>query len=336
MGMIEVMLLVLVVVLIAATSIVPNRSQLHPYELERRAADKDREVVLDAQRATTEPDVLTVQRVLVAWLLVVIVILLAYQYGWLLGSLLALVVALGYPLLAKLPFLRQQAQRLYDTYEAQLLAVIQRNNRFVRPFRGVVVPPEEFRVQSREEYEHLTAEATAILSKHELRMIQGALTFEEKIIKDHMTPRSVMEVIGAHELLGPLVLDSLHKTGHSHFPVMDGDIDHIVGILHIHSLFNLANKKSLEVRDVMEPNVLYIREDQTLAEALATCIKTRRHLLVVINEFRETVGVVTIEDAIEQLIGQKIVDQFDRHDDLRAVATRNPRANNQPAKAVDM
>lgn len=75
----------------------------------------------------------------------------------------------------------------------------------------------------------------------------------------------------------------------------------------------------------MEPKVLYIHEDQTLDDALATCIKHRRHLLVVVNESKETVGVITIEDAVEQLIGREITEKYDDHDNLAEVAGRKSR-----------
>ena len=67
-------------------------------------------------------------------------------------------------------------------------------------------------------------------------------------------------------------------------------------------------------------------------KALGACIKKRRSLLVVVNQYRETVGVITVEDIIEQLIGRKIIDQFDEYDDLRAVAETNPRKNNLPKR----
>jgi CBS domain containing-hemolysin-like protein len=57
---------------------------------------------------------------------------------------------------------------------------------------------------------------------------------------------------------------------------------------------------------------------------------------VVVNQYRETVGVITVEDIIEQLIGRKIIDQFDEYDDLRAVAETNPRKNNLPKRGEDI
>jgi CBS domain containing-hemolysin-like protein len=80
----------------------------------------------------------------------------------------------------------------------------------------------------------------------------------------------------------------------------------------------------------MEPRVFYIKEDQSLGHALAAFIRTHHHLFIVVNEFRETVGLLSLEDTIEALIGRKIVDEFDTHEDLRAVAARNVRGNNHP------
>lgn len=314
----------------------PHRSSLSRFELARRLEKKDVEAKREWRREETWRDIAALRQILTVLLSVCVVAASIASYGWLIGILLATILLLvAMPLSAFRP-IRQNVSRLYDHYEMQLLPRVQLIQEYVKPFRGVFDEDSTATVQSREEFMHLTKEVDQLLTTSERKMIDGAMTFDDKRVKDFMTPRSMMDAIGAHELLGPLVLDDLHKTGHSHFPVLSGDIDHIVGILHIHSLFNLENKKSHMVQDVMEPNVYYIHEDQSLADTLAACIKKRRHLLVVINEFRETVGVITIEDAVEQLIGQKIIDQFDRHDDLRTVAARNPRANNTHKTAVDI
>ena len=325
-----------VLALLFVTAITPNRSKLSEFELRRRLEGKLSGSLLEWRRGDLYVEVMTIRRVLIAFLLVVASALAIVEYGWLWGLFGSFVLILLYNRLAAIKPAHAYAQAQYDRHEKDFLRWVDRNRKFIRPFRGVADSGHSQELASREELAHLVDQAGGMISSEERKMIHGALDFSEKLIKDYMTPRSVMEVIGAHELLGPLVLNDLHKTGHSHFPVLDGDIDHIVGILHLHNLLTITKKESVTVKDVMEPKVLFIHEDQTLSDALGACIKHRRHLLVVINEFRETVGVVTIEDAVEQLIGRQIVDENDNHEDLRAVAARNPRGNNKSPKASDV
>lgn len=333
--MVEFLIIVVILLLIAATSIVPRRSSFSEFELRRRLDAQDEGALVEWQRTELYTELMTIRRVAVAFLLVLASALIIGRYGWGWGLLAAFMLTLLYNRLASFGIVRAQTQRLYDAHEAQLLAFVDRHRGWFRPFQSVADGGAELSVSSRQEMEHVV-DTAKFLTADERRTLVSTLHFADKLVRDHMTPRSVMEAIGANELLGPLVLDGLHKTGHSHFPVFEGDIDHIVGMLHIHTLLDIANKKSPTVKDVMEPRVLYIREDQTLSQALAACIKHRRHLLVVINEFRETVGVITIEDAVEQMIGREIVDEFDAHDDLRAVAARNPRGNNHTKHSLDV
>jgi len=176
-----------------------------------------------------------------------------------------------------------------------------------------------------------------LLSADEKHLIANGLGFADKPVSDVMTPRGVIDSISKRELLGPLVLDDLHKTGHSRFPVIDGDIDHVVGMLYIQNLLTVdSGKRSTTAEKTMEPRVFYIRHDQTLGHALAAFLRTHHHLFIVINEFRETVGLLSLEDVIEALLGRKIVDEFDTHEDLRVVAARNPRGNNHPETREDV
>jgi CBS domain containing-hemolysin-like protein len=89
-------------------------------------------------------------------------------------------------------------------------------------------------------------------------------------------------------------------------------------VLYLHDL--VAQKASGSVRDIMRRKVTYVHEDFTLYQTLQAFIKTKQHLFVVVNSFEEYVGIITIEDVLERVIGKLIVDEFDRYDDLRAVA----------------
>ena len=183
----------------------------------------------------------------------------------------------------------------------------------------------------------MVEQAGEALSEDEKKMVIGVLSFDTVPVKEVMTPRSVIDTVDQDEVLGPLVLDALHKTGHSRFPVTKGDIDHVVGMLYIQDLLTInRSSTSRRVRAVMEKKVYYIREDQTLQHALAAFLRVRHHLFIVVNEFRETVGIVSLEDVTERILGRKIIDEFDAHEDLRRVAQRNPRHNNRTKHARDV
>lgn len=326
----------MVIVLIVITSFRPNKSSVSEFEMHRLIDQGNKPSIKNWRRYEYYHDVLTLRRIVVTCLLVVVTVFAVRAFDWTNGIIVALLVAIFYVKIALSGFVHRPVQRLYDKFETRILMMVEHISRWLRIIGGAVDPDPDHVVSSREELVHLIDGSGLLLTKSEATLLKSGLSFEGKLVKDYMTPRSMMEAIGANELLGPLTLDNLYKTGHTHFPVMDRDIDHLVGILHIYSLFTLENKKSVMVRDVMEPRVFYIHEDQSLEDALAACIKYRRHLLVVVNSYRETVGVITIEDAVEQLIGRKIVDQFAEHDDLRKVAARNPRGNNAGKSRVDV
>lgn len=325
------------IILVMVSSVIPHRSRLSKFELNRRREAGDVSAKEALQREVTLGDVLSVQRVLSALFLVIFVALSVVALGWLWGIILAVVVALEYGAIARLPVVHDNSQKLYEKYEEQILRFVHDNEAVFKLLRNVSTSVGDTTLDSREELAHLVSGSGQLLSNDEKKLLLHGLEFGSRQVSEVMTPRGVIDSIGKKELLGPLVLDDLHKTGHSRFPVTDGDIDHIVGVLHIQDLFVLDGKqRSATAEKAMEPRVFYVREDQTLERALAAFLRTRHHLFVVVNEFRETVGLLSLEDVIEALLGRKIMDEFDKHDDLRSVAATNPRGNNEPQKHEDI
>lgn len=323
--------------LLTVSSVVPRRSRFSRFELERRREAGDKSAIQTLRREEILGDVLSIQRVLGALFLVLFVALTVVALGWFWGIILAVVVALEYAALARLPVIHDNAQKLYEQYEEQILRFVGDHEAVFKLFRSVSTSVSDATLDSREELAHMVKNSGQLLSGDEKKLILRGLEFGDRQVSEVMTPRGVIDSISKKELLGPLVLDGLHKTGHSRFPVTDGDIDHIVGMLHIQDLFTLDSKhRSATVEKTMEARVFYIREDQTLEKALAAFLRTRHHLFVVVNEFRETVGLLSLEDVIEALLGRRIMDEFDAHEDLRAVAARNPRGNNEPQKHEDI
>ncbi len=317
-------------------SIVPLRSRYSPYERTRRQKEGEADIAKDIQRDATSSDIAGVLRVVGALALVIFILLALTTFGWLYGAIAAVAGVLCYGALARIPLIHDATQQIYLRYEPKLLSFVERNQKVFRFFRTVPADNPITRIGSRDELVFTVENLPRILSKEEQRLLVSGLQFGDKQVESVMTPRSVLDVVKKSDTVGPLLLDELHKTGHSRFPVVDGDVDHVVGILHIQNLLRLQDKKTHHARDIMTTPVYYIKESQTLSAALAAFLRTHHHMFIVVNEYRETVGVLTLEDVIEALIGRKIIDEFDMHDDLRAVAARNPRGNNEPAKHTNV
>lgn len=157
------------------------------------------------------------------------------------------------------------------------------------------------------------------IAADEARMIRKVLEFGDKKIRDVMTPRKVVTLVEQSDKVGPLLMDELHKSGHSRFPVVaDKKHDNFVGTLYLRDLIGEQGSKT--VKDMMQKDVRYVHEEQSLDHALRAFLKLHHHLFVVVNNFEEFVGVLSIEDVLEEIIGKEIVDEFDEHDDLRKVA----------------
>lgn len=325
-----VLMLILAVVIFALLLIVsgfdPKHSNLSRFELKRRQGNGEPAAIAAAEREKLLVDILSLQRILVALLLVIFTIVTIASFGWITGVILSLFVAFEYGAIARIGAINSQSQRVYRHSEDLFLRLIKKYPKVFRFIRHAPPTlPGQTKLESREELQYLVSKSQHILTNEEKSLITHGLRFAGRKVNEVMTPRGQIESIGAKEMLGPLVLDDLHKTGHTRFPVIDKDIDHVIGLLHIQDLLSLDNKRSVTAEKAMEPRVFYIHQDQTLQHALMAFLRTHHHLFIVVNEDQETVGVISLEDTIEALIGHKIVDEFDAHSDVRHVARRKLR-----------
>jgi CBS domain containing-hemolysin-like protein len=328
----------LFILLVVISSMRPAPSVISTYELERRSKRANREAKALLRRERYLPDILALQRIITTLLLVIVVLLSVVTFGWLIGVIVAVLVALEYGVIAKLPALGRASLRWYESLEPALLNFAQKFNKAFVFIRSVPMHSVDtyHRFDSREELQRLVDASGDILSEDERKLIVHSLGFKDQRVDSIMTPRSMMDTIKKGEFLGPLVLSELHDTGHSRLPVIGSDVDHVVGILHIKDLLSLDIKNSVTAEKAMEPKVYYIREDQSLEHALAAFLSTHHHLFIVINAQRETVGLLTLEDVIEALIGRRIIDEDDNHENLREIAAQNPHDNNSPEKHTDV
>ena len=329
----------LFICLILATAMHPLAPRLSHSELRRRAkrsgADGDE---LEMRRFEAQPTLVTLLRTIRAVLLVFLVCALIGAFGWGLGILFAVLGAVFYPVIARIKTVNRWAVALYAKVELTLLRLSEKYARIMLAVRepSTVLQTQPRRIFSREDLAELIQNSKEVINSEERALLSSAFAFFGKTVADVMTPRTVINFIKNSEFIGPLVLDELHALGHSRLPVIDEDLDHVVGVLHIRDLLSLDVRKSMTAEKLMEKKVYYIHENDTLEHALAAFLKTRHHLFIVINENRETVGLVTLEDTIEALIGRTIVDEDDIHADLRAVAAQEGKSNNAAPGYVDL
>ena len=162
-----------------------------------------------------------------------------------------------------------------------------------------------------------------ILSDRERDIIIAAANFRITRVDEIMIPRSEMTFVHENEILGPLMLDKLYKSGFSHFPVVDSR-KKVIGALHTEALMSLAVKETDRAKKFLDTKIYYVRRDYTLEQTLAAFTRTNAYFLLVIDSDGEIVGIVTYQLLAEHLLGKPDkVDTFDRDDDIYSVAQRN-------------
>lgn len=145
-----------------------------------------------------------------------------------------------------------------------------------------------------------------------LAMIEGVLQVSEMQVRDVMIPRSQMDVIDIAqpaETFLPYVIE----TAHSRFPVIEDDKNDVIGILLAKDLLRYYANQTFELRDMLRPAV-FIPESKRLNVLLKEFRSNRNHIAIVVDEYGGVAGMVTIEDVLEQIVGD-IEDEYDDDED---------------------
>lgn len=148
----------------------------------------------------------------------------------------------------------------------------------------------------------------SLLDGDALAMIEGVLQVSETQVRDVMIPRSQMDVIDISktpEEFIPFVIE----TAHSRFPVIDEDKNDIIGILLAKDLLRYYAGEDFDVRDMLRPAV-FIPESKRLNVLLKEFRSNRNHIAIVVDEYGGVAGMITIEDVLEQIVGD-IEDEYD-------------------------
>ena len=171
------------------------------------------------------------------------------------------------------------------------------------------------------------AEDNNIIGAESRYMLEGVIRMAEMSAGDVMVPTSRVDLVDIAAAPDDL-LQTVISTAHSRFPVYEGERDNIIGILLAKDLLKLQQSPQLNVRALLRPAV-FVPESKGLNDLLREFRGNRNHLAIVIDEFGRVAGLITIEDVLEQIVGE-IEDEFDiaaDEGDIFALADRTYRVS---------
>lgn len=163
-----------------------------------------------------------------------------------------------------------------------------------------------------EEIEFMVSEGekAGVIEDIKKEIIEGAFDFDETKVKEIMTPRTDLVALNVQEKIGSAIEETL-KTGYSRLPIFKDNVDHIVGVVIAKDLLNYANvgKKELQVSEIMR-EVFFAPESKSIMAVFKDLKRSKNHLAIIIDEYGGTAGIVTMEDILEEIVG----DIQDEHD----------------------
>ena len=152
------------------------------------------------------------------------------------------------------------------------------------------------------------AQSEGLIDADALSMIEGVFQVGQLCARDILVPRAQIDWIDINQSLAEIVKNVI-EAAHSRFPVFEGSRDNVIGILLAKDLLRHSTEKDFQVRDWLRPAV-FIPESKRLSVLLRDFKDNRNHLAVVVDEYSGIAGIITIEDVLEQIVG----DIEDEHD----------------------
>jgi metal transporter CNNM len=169
---------------------------------------------------------------------------------------------------------------------------------------------------------HEDAEESEI-DEDEERIMLGALAFSEKTVESIATPKPMVFMLEETEIVDEELIRLIKEKGFSRIPVVSEEKeDDILGILFTRDLLGVDLKAEKTVKDYLRREVLFVKETMTLDDLLNHFLSQKRHMSCVFDEFGVFLGVVTLEDILEEILKREIIDEADRANDLRAEAAK--------------
>lgn len=154
------------------------------------------------------------------------------------------------------------------------------------------------------------AEESGDIDKEESTLIKSAIEFNDLDVGDIFTPRIDITAVPTTATKEEIAA-KFTESGYSRLPVYENDIDNIIGIVYYKDFFPAEKNKDLALEDIIKP-VMYVAQSQAINDLLKELQSKQLHLAVVMDEFGSTAGIVTLEDILEEIVGEI----WDEHDEI--------------------
>ena len=191
-----------------------------------------------------------------------------------------------------------------------LLMGLNASTTFILRRVGIESIPEHESPHSEEEIRALLSQAHAHgeLTPSEHRLLEAVFEFDETVAVQIMVPRVEVEWLDVNKPFSE-GMEKAFRTKHTRYPLCDGSLDRVLGFVHTKDLLHVRDPESFDLRSVCRPP-RYVPESMPLSRLLNLFRGTRQHLAFVVDEYGTVVGIVTLENVLERIVGQ-VQDEFD-------------------------
>ena len=195
-----------------------------------------------------------------------------------------------------------------------MLAFFKLHDKFIRRLAGVPESdPEQALDQRQEEILSVVEQGRieGVVDEEEMEMIENVLELDETAAEEIMTPRTDLIAININDDLN-IILETIRDKGHSRIPVYEETIDNIIGLVYAKDLLSEIGKdiKTFDLKNKIR-DAYFVPESKPLRDLLHEFQNQKLHIAVVLDEYGGTAGIVTIEDILEELVGE-ITDEFEK------------------------
>jgi len=201
---------------------------------------------------------------------------------------------------------------------------------------GVKPASEHESSHSEEELRIVIAEskASGSINANELELIENVFAFDNRVAKQVMLPRTRIFAIDI-QWDNDTIIDKVLEEGYSRVPIYEDNLDKIIGVVYTKDLLRLMRRqKEFSIKDIIRP-ALFVPESKKLKELIKEFQQSRSHLAIVIDEYGTTIGLLTTEDLVEEIVGE-IYDEYDEKINLVTQLSENEFAISASSSIADL